>query len=487
MWTWLLACSGGPTTTTTPGSEGPLVVTGPSLVAGAAVGARQLLVATDRPAALDVTWDDQRRSWPAASAHDVPIVGLGVDRVVDLHITLTSPDGARFAWTQALPIESVPSTLPDVTVFAHDPARAEPGHLIVNVEPPGLIGVVLLFDEQLELAWAWEPEVEVGDIRPWNNGLQVLSGGGVYHLDWLGQLTPILPRTAEPPAPALPADVGVHHEAFRRPDGGWLVLDYESTHVPRYPDALGGSPALVATERALQIGIDGTIERQAAFHELLDLSRVTENGFRTTPRGLDWIHTNGIVEDPRDGGWIVSSRHQSALFEIDRAGEVAWILADPTGWADRFAPLLLQPIGDVTWPDAQHAPQLTDDVLVVFDNRQLSNEPARVVGFRIDEAAGTVEEAFVFDQTATGPERSRALGDADWLPLTGNVLATYGFLDGWGGESAEALGIGRRATALVEWAFDDPDTPVVDLRFSSRDRDGWKAYRAEKLRLPGAR
>jgi len=488
---WLLpACSAppGPTTVSVPGEAGPLsLAASPSLETGPAVGAARLRIATDRPARLDVRWADERRRWPASEVHDVPLVGLGVGVTVVLDIRLTSRDGAVTTLTRSLAIDRIRSPTPDIDILALDAARSEPGHLLVHAKPPGERGIMLLFDRSLDVVWAWTPDRAAGDLRAHADRLRFVGGGGLYELDWTGVVTPVLTRSGAAPGRPLPAGVYLHHEAFPLDDGGWLSLDYRAVSVPRYPDVDGGEPADVMVERAVRLGPDGSLLADARFEQLLDLGRVNDNALSETSAGFDWMHANGIIADPRDGGWIVSSRHQSALFEIDPAGSLSWILASPEGWAERFRPRLLELVGDVEWPDAQHAPELDDDVLVVFDNRMLSGGTSRVVGYRIDEAAMTVEEAFVLDQTATGPERSRALGDADVQPVTGNVLATLGFLDGWGGQTADEMGIGKRAIAIVEWSRDAPEQPVVDLRLSERDRDGWKAYRAEKLPLPGAR
>ncbi len=484
----LLACQGlpAPSSTTVPGTLGPLGLVVPLHVrTGEAVGAAQLQVVTARPARLEVRWDDQLRTWPAAESHDVPLVGLGVDRRVDVEIVLESEDGARIVTTWPLELDPIRGPVPDIEVFAHQPDRTEPGHVLVYAKPPDDRGVMLLFDEALEVVWSWRPTQGVGDLRPYGDDLLFLGGGNIWTMDWLGQTTPVLTKQGREPGGTLAAGLHLHHEVFPLDDGGWLSLDYRSISVERYPDVEGGEPAQVLVEQAVELAADGALVRDARFEQLLDLGRTTGNSLDTTSAGYDWIHTNGIIEDPRDGGWIVSSRHQSALFEIDGLGQLDWLLADPGGWDERFSDVLLTPEGEVTWPDAQHAPELDDDVLVVFDNRMESREPARVVGYRIDEVARTVEEAFVLDQTATGPERSQALGDADVQPVTGNVFATYGFLDGWGGQTADEMGIGKRAIALVEWSLDTPEAPVLDLRLSQRDRDGWKAYRAEKLRVPG--
>ncbi|MEM6926648.1 MAG: aryl-sulfate sulfotransferase [Myxococcota bacterium] len=474
------------TTVSVPGPDGRLAFLTPlTIEAGSALGAARLQVTTDRPATLEVRWDDETRAWPMAPTHDVSVVGLGVDRRVDLTIELATEDGARTVTRWALDIDDLDGPMPDIDLLAWEPDRTEPGHLLVHARPPGELGVMLLFDEQLEVTWAWAPDRDVRDLRPHEGALLLESGGNLFALDWTGDVTAVLTRRGQAPGAQLPGDVRIHHEAYPLDDGSWLALDRHVQAVPRYPDEPDGVPADVLVERAVRLAPQGFVMREARFDALLDLGRAPPLALSVTPRGYDWVHTNGIIPDPRDGGWIVSSRHQSALFKIDGTGALTWLLADPEGWDARFARWLLEPVGDLGWPDAQHAPELDDGVLVVFDNRTESAEPSRVVGYHIDEALGTVEEAFVLDETATGPEHSDALGDADVQPLTGNVLAMYGYLDGWGGETAAEMGIGELAIAVVEWARDTPEVPVLDLRMSAPAGGGWKAYRVAKLLVPG--
>ncbi len=111
--------------------------------------------------------------------------------------------------------------------------------------------------------------------------------------------------------------------------------------------------------------------------------------------------------------------------------------------------------------------------------------PSAAAGFRVDAAGGTVRAAFRFEGSATGPLYSPAIGDADFQPVTGNVLADYGFLDEENDVAHAQLGWGRKAVRLVEYA---PDGAVVlDIRLRSdlpEDPEGWITYRAERIGSP---
>ena len=85
------------------------------------------------------------------------------------------------------------------------------------------------------------------------------------------------------------------------------------------------------------------------------------------------------------------------------------------------------------------------------------------------------------------PDMEKPLGDADRLPLTGNVLATYGMLEEEGGIPNADLGFGENSARIVEFDDEVPGLPAVDLRIRSdvADRpEGWHVYRARKIARP---
>ena len=169
------------------------------------------------------------------------------------------------------------------------------------------------------------------------------------------------------------------------------------------------------------------------------------------------------------------------------------MLGTPSGWREPWASLLLTPVCEpFAWPYHAHAPALAPDgTLVLFDNQfhgynpyepEIDQPPARVVGYRIDREARTVTQAFSFSETTTGLLRSDALGDADVLPQTGNILADFGFVPGESGRTNPELGFGSRSVRLVEWTAAGEVVGDVRLRSVVQvEREGWKTYRCERL------
>lgn len=129
--------------------------------------------------------------------------------------------------------------------------------------------------------------------------------------------------------------------------------------------------------------------------------------------GVDWFHMNSAMYDPTDDTVIVSSRENFVVKLDYSAGEIVWILGDPSFHWYSFASLrakalTLEPGG--LYPIGQHALSLTaDGHLMLFNNGFPSqNQPAgapsgntraysAVSAYRIDPAAGTAQEAWRFD------------------------------------------------------------------------------------------
>ena len=111
----------------------------------------------------------------------------------------------------------------------------------------------------------------------------------------------------------------------------------------------------------------------------------------------------------------------------------------------------------------------------------------RVVEYAIDEEKRTVKE--LWQSETLGPDSvvSIAMGDAEWLPETQNILAAYGFVvaredvDGgkfnWGG----AINF-QPWTLLRQYKRSDPPEIVWEMVLDERGQDpplGWTLFGAE--------
>jgi len=135
----------------------------------------------------------------------------------------------------------------------------------------------------------------------------------------------------------------------------------------------------------------------------------------------------------------VNLRKLSAVLKLDhRTGKIRWIFSEPTGWPEKFRPLLLKPEGAIDWPWYQHCPILTPaGTLMVFNNGIWMGRPfkplvpiadsySRAAEFAIDENNGTVRQVWASEGPGENSVTTYAMGSVQWLPKTGNVLVCYG-------------------------------------------------------------
>ena len=112
-------------------------------------------------------------------------------------------------------------------------------------------------------------------------------------------------------------------------------------------------------------------------------------------------------------------------------------------------------------------------------------EQSRLVTFDIDETARTVRQVAAYEGTGPDwPVYGHGLGDADHMPITGNILGCFGLVLHEGGVTNLDRGHGEHSTRIVEFAADAPDDPVLDLRIWSDvtvHPGGWSSYRVHRI------
>jgi hypothetical protein len=305
-----------------------------------------------------------------------------------------------------------------------------------------------------------------------------------------------------------------HHDVDLLPSGNFLMLgsevrDIEGFHPYRQMKRIGPLPtAKVMGDEIVEFAPDGTVVWRWKTFDHLPTERVAFDMFpqywivRGFPDTWDWVHSNGLFYDARDDSILLSNRLHSSVLKIDRAtGDIKWILGDPTGWPEEYTDLLLRPAGDMRWFYQQHAPIITPDgTLLLFDNGNFGAIPpnppvplhttfTRAVEYAIDEDAGTVRQVWESERLGDdGLVISAAMGEADKLPTTGNVLLCYGactrhgvpeltytsarFINSW--------------TMVREFTHTDPSRVVWEFVIGDPDGDttaevGWSAYGAIRL------
>ena len=423
------------------------------------------------PDGTDRTWVDDDG--------DMLLLGLHADTEYELSLT-PSGEGAQ-PTTQSFTTLPLPEPFPILEVLGHDPARVSPGHLLVPASHP-THGLLIILDEDLEPVW-----VSVAE-RPWYAAELIderIVGIHRGNIHWV---------TLDGEQQSMGHGRLLHHDVVPW-DVGYLALGEGLVDVDDYPTSITSptelGPATLLDQHLVTFDAKGKQVAELAMTDVLPVDRCAWEGQKVENGGKDWLHLNSLAPTG-DGRLVLSARTQSTLIAVDPAGTISWMLGDPMGWSDTVAHHLLTPVGDLTWPEDQHAPHydpVTGD-LFLFDNggRRFtpyeappaeSGEYSRLVHYRIDETAGTVEERWSWQPDP--PVFAPIMGDADPQP-DGHVLSVFTWLLETGGVAHEELGWGRKASRIIEVVPGEEDA-VLDLRLRSDDDlpDGWWTYRVQRI------
>ena len=490
-----------------------------------------LRVAADRPVTVSLEIDDGETVTAvapvqAASAEiEMPVLGLLPDTLHTVTATITDERGRA---TRLEPLElqtqPLPEDFPPIRVPVRRPQAMEPGPTMIQVfrwipDQPGEDdpdwGLAFAADAEGRVRWYYKQDFGFLEVRRMRTGNLLLFGeaGILFEVDMLGNVVASWSTRLAKEEDRYEGSIEVavdtfHHDVLELPSGNFLALSTEARYFDSYPSEY---PPGTAREACHVIGDviaeftrEGDVVRQVKVLDLLDPERLGRGSLSTNfyedeyeevldEPGRDWSHSNAIYYLEEEDAVVVSSNMQSAHYKVSLAtGELEWILGDPTGWKEPWASLLLEPRGEVGWTYHQHGTERTQrGTWLVFDNgseRAIPPEPemppedrySRVVEFRIDDEARTVEQVWVY-----GPEQewflSPFISDADDLPETGNVLVTDGgrFADK-DGNPVFTFG-GRNWARVFEISHGDSPEKFWELVIDDPSR-GYSIYRAQRFR-----
>jgi len=491
-----------------------------------------LTFTTDQPARTSLTITDGENSSTVTpndeytTEHELMVLGLRPGRTNTIEVSIENEGGeAGEPVSTTVETPPVPDYYPPIDVTLSRPARMEPGYTLIPLirsHPETLIdenfALVLAIDAQGDIVWAYEAPHIVDVLRPLRNGnfvYQSFRDGYMVEIDRLGRTVAEWHTTGipqEPSATSIPvAADSFHHDALEMPSGNLLALSSEVRRFEDYPTSeedldAPRAPTNVIGDRLIEFQRDGTIVREWSFFDLFDPYRLGYGSLSTVfyepiyaevldEPGMDWAHGNAIYYDADSDAVLVSFYHQSVVVKLDLdSGQLAWMLGDPYGWDERWRDLLLKPVDDdMQWPFFQHAPRITPaDTLLLFDNgayRAFPPNPrimppeafSRAVEYRIDEAAGTVEEVWSFGDPEENWFFSGFISEADWLPKTENILITVGgrvvMPDG-------SIGVepweGHLWATYMEVTHTTPAEKVWEIIIDDPTR-GWFSYRSDRV------
>ena len=137
---------------------------------------------------------------------------------------------------------------------------------------------------------------------------------------------------------------------------------------------------------------------------------------------------------------------------------------------------------------------MADGSILLFDNgesgaippappRDLDDCVSRAIAYRVDEAAGTVEQVWSFGGPEHGTPYAMYISGAYELPATGNVFVTFGgIILGPGGERVHLPPAGHGSAEVYEVTRADDPEILFHAEIDNRHTDeevGWGIFRAE--------
>lgn len=465
-------------------------------------------LATDVPSRVTLHVRNGGEAWailfPAFQKdHSVPLLGLAPGRNYEVSVTVTDEAGGSLTVAPALTVATpaLPPDFPQISVPVSDPARMEPGFTLVDRftrrSSSHGYSYSVIFDESGQVVWFGGFGGNATTWLPHGNLLYKSPAGNVvFEADLLGNVVRSIPF-------ADPGE-GLHHDVVLTEEGTFLSLTRRTTVVQDYPTSYVDAsapraPADVLDTPVVEFSSDGGLLRMWPLQDLFDPTRIGYGSLGQEFGAKDWAHANTVILDPRDDSLLVSVRHQDAIAKFSRStGALKWILGSHCNWNAEFLPYLLQPVGaPFEWEWHPHSHEYTPaGTLLLHDNGnyracpfdgttpvEASLNRTRTVEYAIDEAAMTVRQVWEYAPADAERIYSDARGDADWLPVTGNVLATYGSVSFTGGVSSRDLGLGSRHGRITEVTHTTPPEVVFDLLMYDARTSGSPPVATNELRL----
>ncbi|MEA5077745.1 MAG: aryl-sulfate sulfotransferase [Anaerolineaceae bacterium] len=373
------------------------------------------------------------------SHFEVPIIGLYAGR--ENIITLKNGQGE----TKQLSIttEPLPVDFQRFTLEASLPEKMEPGVTLFTPCFEQTYTAILDANAQVR-AYLTNKYMAHGTAMILAGNGHMLSTGDEYkqipynmtslwEFNWLGKVF----KEIEVPN-------GVHHNITELANGDILAV---SNNREMFTSGTREDVAVIIDRET------GKVKKEYDFRNILDEKRDPYTHFHpniVNLQNIDWMHMNAAILDSADNLLIVSSPIQSQVVAIDPdTSEIQWILGPHEGYEGTSAFLaryLLTPVGEgFEWQWGQHDPMILPDFdnnpdtldLLLFDNGQSrsftqadavspENNYSRAVHYRIDLKAKTVEQLWEYGKECGAECYATYLGDADYLPQTGNVLVDFG-------------------------------------------------------------
>lgn len=417
--------------------------------------------------------------------HKIPVTGLYADHVNTVQIKAESETGNVKETELSIVTEPMPEDFLNFELVESKPEQMEKG--LTWMIPSRKYAYAV--DENGEIRWYSTygtqhifERLENGNILTAVRNNEEEQFNQLLEMDLLGKVTNQYIVTVEGyEGPAV-----IHHDAVELPNGNILATVHDG---PGYVE-----DEMIEIDRETGETVE-VIDLKGIFPEE---SYQQYNGTGASEDEVDWFHQNAVFYDEKDDSIVISGRHQDTVFKMAYpSGEIEWALAPLEDWPEEGWPtdfqekLLTAANEEVKFPGGQHAPivlpdldnrEETEDILL-FDNNiavtrgdeELSETFSRGVQYRINTETLTVEEVWSYGEERGEEFYSRIVGDADFLPATGNRLLTSGYIH---------INEEDMESRIVEVTDEDPAEVVFELRvFGFEEGSRVQMYRAKRMEL----
>lgn len=451
-----------------------------------------VLFETDEPMEITVTVEGKREEGTIVhrfsgyeTEHRIPVIGLYADHDNTVQIRGETEAGELEETELSFVTEPIPEDFLSLELVESQPDQMEEGltWMIPSRNYPYAV------DANGEIRWYSSFDTQHIFERLENGNILIAVRENteeqfdqLLEIDLLGQVKNHYVVTVDGyEGPAV-----IHHDAIELPDGNLLATVHDG-------------PGYVEDE---MIEIDretGETVEVIDFKEFFPVESYQEyNGTGASEDEVDWFHQNAVFYDENDDSIVVSGRHQDTVFKMAYpSGEIEWVLAAHEAWPEEGWPsdfqdkLVTAAEEEFKFPGGQHAPIIlpdqdnkeeTEDVLL-FDNNiavtrgdeELSETFSRAVQYRIDTEELTVEEVWSYGEERGEDFYSRIVGDANFLPTTGNRLLTSGYIH---------INEEDMESRIVEVTGTDPAEVVFELRvYGFEEGSRVQMYRAKRMEL----
>jgi arylsulfate sulfotransferase len=423
-----------------------------------------------------------------STGHSIPILGLYGGYENQVEVTLFDDAGGNLG-TTIIPVPTEP-LIPDMPQIVIDIPPATVHHDMTLVSyfgassQGGLPHKPFIFDDFGDIRWYIDYTTSsVLNKLNIQDGLELLANRNlyfgdiasstIYEIDMFGNILNSWPL--------IPLGYEFHHQVLEKPNGNFIIT-VKKTGIPTRDDHI------IEINRAT-----GELVNVWDFRQSLQYDRTT-----WTTDAVDWLHLNAVEYDPTDDCIIASGRTQG-LVKVDASNNVKWIMAPHRGWgiAGNGVDLktkLLQPLDaqgtpisdtgvlegstnhpDFEWNWYQHAPKkLNDGELLLFDNGDTRNFKtdslySRVVRYRIDETAMTVQQQWQYGKERGIGTYSFIVSDVDFNEESGNIIFSPGAITQDGPRHGKIIEIkANTADVLFEATITPEQTSAVTFHRTER-------------------